>query len=155
MPMILSPYRRETIHTTLRWLPAYLRQRLTSSSRRSRPAHLIIAVADHFEPAFMREHPDTHCSQDEQQQRVAAWCRRYPAVVDEFRDTDGYPFRHTYFFPAEQYDKTVVEPLAEHCRAGWGEMEIHLHHGIETPDNSENTRAMLCEFRDALAELGC
>jgi len=103
----------------------------------------------------MREHPDTYGSQDEQQERVADWCRRYPAVVDEFRDTDGYPFRHTYFFPAEQYDKTVVEPLAEHCRAGWGEMEIHLHHGIETPDNSENTRAMLCEFRDALAELGC
>jgi hypothetical protein len=117
--------------------------------------HLIIAVADHFEPSFSREHPATHARREEQQRCVEFWCRQYPGVVDAFRDSDGYPFRHTYFFPAEQYDKAVVEPLAEHCRAGWGEMEIHLHHGMETPDSPENTRAILCQFRDALVELGC
>jgi hypothetical protein len=153
--MILTAKRLETLRTTLRWLPAYVRQRLTPRRKAIRPVHLIIALADHFEPSFSRAHPATHAGRDEQRQSVESWCRRYPGVVDAFRDTDGYPFRHTYFFPAEQYDKAVVEPLAEHCRAGWGELEVHLHHGMETPDNPENTRATLSEFRDALAELGC
>ena len=41
--------------------------------------------------------------------------------------------------------------IAEHCHSGWGETEIHLHHGIPQPDTAENTRRMLTEFRDRLA----
>src|SRR5260370_16959083 len=41
--------------------------------------------------------------------------------------------------------------LADHCHAGWGEVEIHLHHGIPHPDTAENTRRVLTEFRDRLA----
>jgi hypothetical protein len=41
--------------------------------------------------------------------------------------------------------------LADHCHAGWGEVEIHLHHGIPHPDTAENTRRLLTEFRDRLA----
>ena len=152
-----TPLRRrlEIIRTTFRWLPIYALQRLTRRSQPSQGIHLIIAVADHFEPTFLRNRPGNYASQDEQRQRVADWCRRYPGVADDLRDSDGYPFRHTYFYPAEQHDKAVVEPLAEHCRAGWGEIEIHLHHGIPTPDTAENTRALLTRFRDALAQLGC
>jgi hypothetical protein len=153
--VIVSSRQLEVFRTTLRWLPAYLLQRVARRSQPSQGVHLIIAVADHFEPAFSRERPGIYASQKEQQQRVADWCRRYPGVVDAFRDSDGYPLRHTYFYPAEQDDKSVVEPLAEHCRAGWGELEIHLHHGIPAPDSAENTRATLCRFRDALDELGC
>lgn len=153
--MIISSRRLEILRTTLRWLPAYVLQQLARRSPPSQGVHLIIAVADHFEPAFVREHPGRHASQDEQQQRVADWCGRYPKVVDAFRDSDGYPLRHTYFYPAEQHDKAVVEPLAEHCRAGWGEIEVHLHHGIPIPDDAEHTRTALSGFRDALADLGC
>jgi hypothetical protein len=41
--------------------------------------------------------------------------------------------------------------LADHCHAGWGEVDVHLHHGIPHPDTAENTRALLTEFRDQLA----
>ena len=41
--------------------------------------------------------------------------------------------------------------LADHCHAGWGEIEVHLHHGITQPDTAENTRHILAEFRDQLA----
>src|SRR5205085_1154013 len=44
---------------------------------------------------------------------------------------------------------------AEHCQSGWGEIEIHLHHGIKSPDTAENTRRAIVEFRDALARHGC
>ena len=63
--------------------------------------------------------------------------------------------RHTYFFPTEQYDRTLIERLAEHCRSGWGEIEVHLHHGVEKPDNADNTRRRLEEFRDALVKHKC
>jgi len=34
---------------------------------------------------------------------------------------------------------------------GLGEVEIHLHHGVEKPDTAENLRRALVEFRDILA----
>jgi hypothetical protein len=47
--------------------------------------------------------------------------------------------------------------LAEHCHSGWGEIEVHLHHGVGgVPDTEANTRRVLTEFRDALAlQHGC
>ncbi|MFZ0798297.1 MAG: hypothetical protein WAM98_10970, partial [Terriglobales bacterium] len=58
---------------------------------------------------------------------------------------------HTYFYPAEQYDEGLLDMLADHCHAGWGEVEVHLHHGTARPDTAENTRRVLTEFRDRLA----
>lgn len=84
------------------------------------------------------------------------WCREYPPVVDKWRDDDGRPLIHTYFYPAEQYDRGHASRLADHCHAGWGEIEVHLHHGIPMPDNAENLRRTLVTFRDRLAlEHGC
>jgi hypothetical protein len=120
------------------------------------PVHLIIAIADHFEPSIVPDgSPGTYASLDEQERRVEDWCRAYPKAVAAFRDAEGQPLRHTYFFPAEQYEKALVERLAEHCRAGWGEIEIHFHHGMDAPDTAANTRKTLTEFRDALVRHGC
>lgn len=140
---------------TTKWLPAYVGQRLTRRTPPSQPVHLIIAVADHFEPAIIPEVPGAYADLDVQLRRLQHWCRRYPKVVDRWRDSAGRPFRHTYFYPAEQYDKRAIDLLAEHCRAGWGEIEIHLHHGVAAPDTAEETRRLLLEFRDGLAGHGC
>jgi hypothetical protein len=118
--------------------------------------HLIITLADHFEPAVVPGDGSARASYDEQERRLANWCREYPRLVDGFRDHEGRPFCHTYFFPAEQYDKALVQRLASHCHEGWGEIEIHLHHGTAQPDTAQNTRRQLVEFRDALAlQHGC
>jgi hypothetical protein len=82
---------------------------------------------------------------------VEWWTREYPKVVDNCRDHDGHPLVHTYFYPAEQYDEGLLQMLADHCHAGWGEVEVHLHHGFLRPDTAENTRQLLTEFRDRLA----
>src|ERR1019366_5897086 len=87
----------------------------------------------------------------EQERRVEWWTREYPKVVEGWRDHDGRPLVHTYFYPAEQYDEGLLEMLAEHCHAGWGEVEVQLHHGIPHPDTAENPRQLLTEFRDRLA----
>ncbi len=115
------------------------------------PVHLMIAVADHFEPAIDPDSGRTRVPRPEQERRLEWWTREYPGVVDRWRDRDGRPLTHTYFYPAEQYDEGLVEMLADHCHAGWGEVEIHLHHGWDHPDTAENTRRVLTEFRDHLA----
>lgn len=131
-----------------RWLPSYAWQKLTRSSPRG-TVHLIIALADHFEPAIV-ENGRARASLLEQERRVEQWCSEYPRSVDSFRDNEGRPFVHTYFYPAEQYERGLVDRLAAHCHLGWGEVEIHLHHGMDLPDTAENTRRQLTEFRDAL-----
>jgi hypothetical protein len=113
--------------------------------------HLIIALADHFEPAIVPEDGQKRAPRTEQERRLEWWSREYPKVVDKWRDHEGRPLLHTYFYPAEQYDEGLIEMLADHCHAGWGEVEIHLHHGIPHPDTAENTRRLLTEYRDQLA----
>jgi len=115
------------------------------------PVHLIIALADHFEPGIVPEDGQKHAPRAEQERRLEWWLREYPKVVERWRDRDGRPLIHTYFSPAEQYDEGLLAMLADHCHSGWGEIEIHLHHGIPRPDTAENTRRTLAEFRDRLA----
>jgi len=115
------------------------------------PVHVIFTLADHFEPAIDPEDGQKRVPRSEQERRVEWWSREYPKVVDAWRDYDGRPLVHTYFYPAEQYDEGLLEMLADHCHAGWGEVEVHLHHGIPHPDTAENTRQRLTEFRDRLA----
>lgn len=130
-------------------LPGGTRQALSGSVRE--PVHLMIAVADHFEPAIDLESGYKRVPRSEQEQRLERWARDYPRAVEGWRDHDGRPFVHTYFYPAEQYDRGLVEMIAEHCHSGWGEIEIHLHHGMLEPDTAENTWRLLSNFRDQLA----
>lgn len=150
--MAAFPWRK--IRENARWAGPALWQRSVRWLH-SGPVQLIIALADHFEPAFMLENLSSYASLAIQEQRLERWCRSYPKVADAWRDSDGKPFVHTYFFPAEQYNKLLTERLASHCYDGWGEVEIHLHHGVAAPDDSANTRRMLAEFRDKLTEHGC
>jgi hypothetical protein len=117
----------------------------------SGPVQIILAVADHFEPAIDPEDGLKRVSRSEQERRLEWWREEYPKAADRWRDSEGHPFVHTYFYPAEQYDEGLVEMLADHCHSGWGETEVHLHHGIPEPDTPENARRLLCEFRDRLA----
>jgi len=142
------------LRSALRWLPGYVWQRWSRRSTDAAVLHLIISLADHFEPAIVPGKGPARASRQVQEQRVERWCRQYPKVVNDYPDSDGRRFPHTYFYPAEQYEKGLIERLAEHCRLGWGELEIHLHHGLDAPDTAENTRNQIVAFRDALVGHG-
>jgi len=134
----------------LRILPGYVWQRLTRPKPEG-PVHLIFALADHFEPSIVPENGLALAPRELQERRLDFWCREYPRIVEAYRDSDGRPFVHTYFYPAEQYEKGLIDRLAEHCHSGWGEIEVHLHHGMKAADTAENTRRQLLDFRDKLA----
>jgi len=143
------------IWNTLRWLPSYLWQRASRKSPSGSLVHVLVAVADHFEPGILPDQPGKAAPHKEQERRLEHWSREYPRALSAFPDREGFCFRHTYFYPAEQYDGGLLNRLAEHCRAGWGEVEVHLHHGVQQPDTRENTQKVIETYRDALVQHGC
>jgi len=148
----------ETLFNKLRWSWPWMArypwwrsmELLSRMNRRSQPVHLIVVVANHFEPSWS---PHGGClSMKEQRSRLDSWHKEALITSRLVQDHDGTPFRHTPFFPAEQYDHGMLDVLAEMQAKGLGEVEIHLHHGIERHDTPENLRKVLTEFRDTLAE---
>ncbi len=131
--------RRRNMH---RWLPTYLRER----SKRRLPnsdeeVHLILCIADHYEPKADRADAARALA------RVKTWASRYPEQIGKFKDSDGRPPRYSFFFPEEEYEPEYLDLLAELCRAGFAEVELHLHHHNDT---AEGFREKLVRFRDLL-----
>ncbi len=62
-------------------------------------------------------------------------------------DSRGKPPQHSFFWPADEYDPIQVEEIAELCRQGFGDVEIHLHHDNDT---AEGLRETLEEFKAEL-----
>jgi hypothetical protein len=126
------------------WLPGYLKSlvRRAAQPAATGPVDIMFAVCDHYEP----DHGGAPV--DRQTERVAAWTRRYPALAGRFHDADGRPPQHSFFYPAEAYRPDQVDSLALLCAAGYGEVEVHLHHGHDTSDHLRET---LEQFRDTLA----
>src|SRR5205085_2137921 len=96
----------------------------------------------HFEPAWGQ--PTAELAQE----RVDRWVEDYPRRLGAFRDSDGCPPRHTFFFPVEQYEPRLLNGLAHLCSQGYGEVEVHLHHDNDT---AEGLRATLLAFKELLA----
>lgn len=126
------------------WLPDYIRTRLARPGLPANgPVHIMFCVADHYEPDHLNADIDL------QRARVARWRTQYPALFERFRDADGRPPQHSYFFPAEMYVPEHLDSLAELCAEGYGEVEVHLHHHNDT---SAGLRAQLESFTTALVE---
>jgi len=106
-----------------------------------RPLHVFFCLADHFEPKRAGAPPTV------QRERVERWRREYPRSVAGLTDSVGRPPRHSFFYPAEEYEPEHLDALAELCRQGMGEVEIHLHHDGDT---SEHLRETLLEFKETL-----
>lgn len=114
----------------MRWALPWAWDRAKRKLRGVKPGrHLIVAVCDHFEPL----HGGVTVTRG--QERVATWRSGYPELAQDFVDDDGRLPRHTFFFPGEQYQPKLVEPLGELCELGLGEVEVHLHHDGDTREN--------------------
>ena len=125
IPPMLARLRRKNLHT---WLGGYAIDvaRRALRPRPSGPRHLLFALCDHYEPLWKGASPA------QGRARVRAWADGYPDAFAEFRDADGRPPRHSFFYPGEEYAPEYLEPLAGLARAGYGEVEVHLHHDGDT-----------------------
>jgi len=125
------------------WLLTYI---LQTAKRRApsqgQDVHLLLCIADHFEPGL------GGASSEVASERVRQWTENYPRLFEQFRGSDGKPPRHTFFYPLEMYQAAEVDALADLCRQGYGEVEVHLHHDN---DRAEALRERLNSYKELLA----
>jgi hypothetical protein len=127
-----------------RWVIPYVLQTLRRHKPRAEEEiHVLLCIADHYEPKADKASPERARA------RVQRWVDEYPRQFGHFRDSDGKPPRYSFFYPIEEYEPEYLEALADLCRAGYGEVEIHLHHHNDT---AENMRSSLLGFKELLAE---
>jgi hypothetical protein len=97
------------------WLPGYFSW-LTHGEKAAGPVHVFFFFTDHFEPGANYA-------------IVQQWLDAYPKIAGRHRDANGRPWQHTWFYPAEQpFDRNLIA-LQQLVRGGYGEVELHLHHG--------------------------
>ena len=125
------------------WLWHYVRRRWAA---RRLPAyrgvrHVLFCFVDHYEP-LAGGVSDAHGAQ-----RVARWRRDYPELARRFRDSSGRHPVHTFFYPEEEYRPAFLDELVHICRAGFGEIEVHLHHDNDT---ESGLRGKLANFLHTL-----
>jgi len=113
--------RRRNMHL---WLGSYWRRRIPAVT--DGPVHVMFCFVDHFEPQWGRP------SYDVEVKRVARWREGYPRLASRHRDADGVHPQHTFFYPEEEYRVEHLDEIAALCRAGFGEIEVHLHHDNDT-----------------------
>lgn len=129
-------------HMTI-WLPDYVRGGWRRRVPAAGPTHVMFCFVDHFEPQWRRPDYATECA------RVERWASAYPVLCKGRRDADGRAPVHTFFYPQEEYRPEHLDKLVDLCRAGLGEIEVHLHHDDDT---SQGLRDKLRGFTRQLVE---
>jgi hypothetical protein len=105
------------------WLPAYISWIFSPGESAAGPTHLFFLSTDHYEPGPRYDH-------------VQRWVAGYPELARRHHDAGGRPVQHTWFYPVEQPIDRNLDALKTLVTAGYGEVELHLHHGNDTMDSA-------------------
>lgn len=139
---------------------SFISSRHLSSTRdvKTTPIDIHLCLVDHYEPQVGKPGKDIASN------RVKDWLERYPKIASKHRDCQGLPPKHSFFYPYDEYDEWEFARIAELCRAGWGELEIHLHHWDDTSDGVRGklreakrlwaAKGMLAKWRDGSPAFG-
>ena len=112
------------------WLLPYLKDRLRSHLRSSKPKRVWVAVTDHFEPSAKGASLDVALA------RVGRWRDKWPRIADDApKDADAQRPQYSFFYPQEEYHPDLLDGIAEIVRLGVGDVEVHLHHDNEKRDS--------------------
>ncbi len=95
---------------------------------------IFICIVDHFEPHVGK--PADSLARE----RMMDWMQRYPLIAERHQDVDGCCPAHSFFYPWDEFDAWEFSQLVELCGAGFGEVDLHLHH---KDDTSESLRQKL------------
>ena len=126
----------------LNWMPQYLKQHSQRNKKLKQPIHLLFSIVDHYEPQWGKPNDI-----EVERARVDRWLSDYPKMARKHKDADGFYPQHTFFYPEEEYRYEHLNKIADLCKQGFGEIEVHLHHHN---DNEENLRNLLHRFCNTL-----
>ena len=120
------------------------RRRVRTQKRR----HIVFATVDHYEPGT------GGVNEKIERARVDRLLRRYPDLADRHGDSFGNWPRRTWFFPPHYHRYFNLKKLVSLCEAGYGEIELHYHHGKARPDTAENLEKALRQTVAEYAKFG-
>jgi hypothetical protein len=115
------------------WLPGYLSWSTHQERNTTSPTHVFFLFTDHYEPG-------TNYAV------VQQWVSQYPRIADRHTDSGGRPWQHTWFYPAEQRIDRNLVALQQLVRGGYGEVELHLHHGNDTNETGRTRLQQSVEY---------
>lgn len=108
------------------WLLPYLRNRLRKRLRPVKPKRAWITVTDHYEPLGRTGSIQIALK------RVARWRDKWPRIANDApRDVTGQRPQYSFFYPQEEYQRELLDGIAEMVRLGVGDVEVHIHHKDE------------------------
>jgi hypothetical protein len=141
--VILLGLRRRRVDIWWRDYVRHLRQR-SGSANTAATKHVMFCFVDHYEPRWGKADYATEVA------RVDRWIADYPKLCAGHLDADGQSPKHSFFFPSEEYRPEHIDKLVGICEAGYGEIEVHLHHDRDT---EAGLRANLGEFLTRLVNV--
>lgn len=104
-----------------------------------KPIHIVFCTVDHYEPGT------GGISVEIEKQRVEELLSKYPCIASKHVDSAGNKPKRTWFFPPHYHRHYALKKLVSLCEQGYGEVELHLHHGKIKPDTSENLEKTLVQ----------
>lgn len=102
--------------------------------RSQKPIHILFCNVDHYEPGI------GDVPSYVEKERLTRLITEYPKLVRTHKDSSGNVPRRTWFFPPHIHRNDNLRRLVSLCERGYGEIELHLHHGKREKDNAENLR---------------
>jgi hypothetical protein len=128
----------------LRWL---YRDWLLPRPNPAAPVDVIFCVVDHYEPVSKR-------GMEQSRKNNNRLLEDYPLLAAKHRDHDNRIPRRTWFFPPHSHKYGLLRDLVSICDQGYGEIELHLHHGKTAPDNEANLRQTIEQTIREYSEFG-
>lgn len=119
----------------LQWAVSRTIHRLRKNTQA--PVHILFCLCDHFEPGTGYVNPAI------EKERMKTLLTTYPGLAKAHLDFYGNPLKRTWFFPPHYHRYNNLRELVTLCEQGYGEIELHLHHGKIKPDTSENLKRTL------------
>jgi hypothetical protein len=117
---------------TLKWLSSYFVNLFRKEDRK--PYHIFFCLLDHYEPGT------GNVSRETELERVEELLEKYPRLVKNHKDFYGNTPKRTWFFPPHYHRNYNLKKLVSLCENGYGEIELHLHHGKTRPDTYQNLK---------------
>ena len=115
----------------LKWLPSCF---FNLIRKKPKPLHILFCMVDHFEPGT------GNVTSVVEKERVRTLLSEYPKLVKNHKDYAGNIPKRTWFFPPHYHRNNNLRDLISLCAGGYGEIELHLHHGKTKPDSAENLK---------------
>jgi len=109
------------------WIADYFKQMARRGGMR--PAHVVFSIVDHFEPQNGKVSDRTEV------ERTKRFLFKYAELIAKHKDSSGIPPGYSFFYPIDEYNQHCVDLVADFCRKGYGEVEVHLHHDGDTEDS--------------------